>query len=89
MVNENERTPKMILFRKASLTYNKMLVRSDNNEPTISYAIFKVRLAQHIPNNECEAANIDLKEFAWMFRKMHVTNTYRLKYISNERSVCI
>ena len=86
MVNENERTPKMILFRKASLTYNKML---SNEEPTVSYAIFKVRLAHHIPNNECEAANIDLNEFAWMFWRMHVTNAYRLKYISNRRKVCI
>ena len=86
MVNENERTPMMILFRKASLTYNKML---SNDEPTVSYAIFMMRLAHHTPNNECEAANIDFNEFAWMFWRMHVTNTYRLKYISNKRNVCI
>ena len=85
MVNENERTPMMILFRKASLTYSKM---PSNDEPTVSYAIFKMRLAHHTPNNECEAANIDLNEFAWMFWRMHVTNAYRLKYISNRRNVC-
>ena len=86
MVNENERTPMMILFRKASLTYNKML---SNDEPTVSDAIFQMRLAHHTPNNKCEAANIDSNEFAWMFWRMHVTNAYRLKYIPNKRNVCI
>ena len=86
MVNENERTPMMILFRKASLTYNKML---SNDEPTVSYAIFKMRLAHHTPNNECEAASIDFNEFVWMFWRMHVTNACRLKYIPNKRNVCI
>ena len=86
MVNENERTPMMNLFRKACLTYNKMLA---NDEPTVSYANFKVRLAYHTPNKQCAVANVDLNEFAWMFWRMHVTNAYRLKYISNRRDVCI
>ena len=86
MLNENERTPMMTLFRKACLTYNNM---RSNDEPTVSYANFKVRLTHHTQNDEYEAANIDLNEFAWMFWRMHVTNAYRLKDISNKRNVCI
>ena len=74
MVNENERTPKMILFRKASLTYNKMLA---NDDPTVSYANFKVRLAHHTPNNECEAANI-------VFNDTDVLEDACHKYISSQ-----
>ena len=86
MVNENERTPIMTLFRKACLTYNKML---SNDDPTVSYANFKMRMAKHTSNNEYEDANIDSNAFACMFWRKHVTNKYRLKYISNKRNVCI
>ena len=72
MVNENERTPMMTLFRKARLTYNKIL---SNDEQTASYANFKIQLAKHTLNNEYEAASIDSNEFARMFWRRHVSNT--------------